>query len=37
MDSAGGRGLPISQVLLQCVQKLREAAVKLTEKDMELL
>ena len=33
MESAGGRELPISQVLLQCVEKLREAAVKLTEKE----
>ena len=33
MESAGGRELPISQVLLQCVEKLREAAVKLTEEE----
>ncbi len=31
MDSAGGRELPISQVLLHCAEMLREAAVKLTE------
>lgn len=36
MDSAGGRELPISQVLLQCIQKLREVGVKLTEEGIEL-